>query len=332
MKKMTLVGEVLCQVAPQIGARILMEPNWGIVGQITYKSGKRRYFRYSSLDLNNLGSSEISKDKDYACYFMKEMGYPVIEGKAFYSDEWAQTIKSKRGINQAYSYAKHLGFPVIVKPNSRSQGVAVSKVHNKNDFYRAIKLVFRKDKIALVQKCVIGRDYRVVVLDSKIISAYERIPLNVTGDGRSTIIGLLKRKQREFKKIGRDTQIKFDDFRIVMHLKQLGLSLKSVLSQGKQVSLLDNANLSAGGDSIDVTSKIHPSFKKLAIQLTKDMGLRLCGVDLMIDGGIEMPAKTTRHWVIEINSAPGLDHYGSIGKKQRDLVEDLYLEVLKAME
>ena len=60
------------------------------------------------------------------------------------------------------------------------------------------------------------------------------------------------------------------------------------------------------------------------------MGLRLCGVDLMIDGDIsEAPDE---YWVLEINSAPGLDHYAQSGKAQQKIVEDMYLEVLKHME
>ncbi len=56
----------------------------------------------------------------------------------------------------------------------------------------------------------------------------------------------------------------------------------------------------------------------------------MCGVDLMIDGDIsESPAK---YVVLEINAAPGLDHYAQVGKKQEKIVEAMYLKVLKAMQ
>ncbi len=104
------------------------------------------------------------------------------------------------------------------------------------------------------------------------------------------------------------------------------LSLASKPAKYEQIFLLDNANLSGGGDSVDVTSSIDSFYKKSAIQITKDMGLRLCGVDIMID-------EDGDGWhVIEINSAPGLDHYAAIGAKQNKIVEDLYLQVLKAMD
>lgn len=94
--------------------------------------------------------------------------------------------------------------------------------------------------------------------------------------------------------------------------------------------MLDNANLSTGGDSIDITKSVHPAFRKIAVQLTKDMGLRLCGVDIIVKGDIKKSPGT--YWVIEINAAPGLDHYAKGGMAQEKIVEDMYLEVLKSMD
>ena len=101
-------------------------------------------------------------------------------------------------------------------------------------------------------------------------------------------------------------------------------------TKGQQVFLLDNANLSTGGDSVDVIDHLHSEFKKIAINLTRDMGLRLCGVDLMVQG--EISKKPEKYWILEINAAPGLDHYAKMGKTQQKIVENLYLEVLKHLE
>jgi D-alanine-D-alanine ligase-like ATP-grasp enzyme len=331
-KESLVLGRMLRKIAPQIGASVLIEPEYGIVGQITFKSGNKSYFRYNTLDLNPVGSSDVSKDKDYANFFMKKMGYVTVPGsKAFYSESWAKAVgQPKRTIDAAYAHALKLGFPVVVKPNSGSQGVNVALVHTKKDFYQAMRRIFRSDRIALVQQKVSGKDYRIVVLDDQIVSAYERIPLHIEGNGRSTILSLLKTKQKRFREELRDTQIAFDDTRIINKLKRQGLTLESIPKKGEHLFLLDNANLSAGGSSIDVTHAIHPEFAALAINLTRDMGLRLCGVDLMIEGSIE--EKPERYHILEINAAPGLDHYVTIGSAQEKIVEDLYLQVLKHLE
>lgn len=325
-----ILGTVLQKIAPRIGAVVTMEPVWQIVGQITFKNGKKSYFRYSTLDLNPMGASELAKDKDFASFFIQKEGYPIVTGEAFFSADWSRAIRSNRNIDAAYRYAQKLGWPVIVKPNSSSQGVGVTLVQNRVEFYRIVRQIFKRDRVALVQKPVRGRDYRVVVLDDEIISAYERIPLNVIGDGRTTVLDLLKKKQRQFQASSRDTFLKLDDPRIALKLKHLGLGFKSIPKRGEQVFLLDNANLSTGGDSLDVTDQIHPDFARIAIKLTRDMGLRLCGVDLIIAGDISQKPET--YWVLEINSAPGLDHYALTGKAQQQVVEDLYLKVLKSLE
>lgn len=331
-KESIILGSILKGLASKIGAKVILEPKWGIAGQITFKNGKRSYFRFNTLDLNSVGSADIAKDKDYANFFMNSMGYSIVpNSKTFFHMNRAKVIGLRnRDIDSGYKYAKKIGFPVIVKPNGGSQGVGVCKVFNKSEFYRAVKTVFKSDYIVIVQSPVSGKDYRIVVLDDKVISAYERVPLSIVGNGKSTIKELLTLKQDDFFVSKRDTQIKVDDPRIKEKLKRQGFTMNSILDKDAKVFLLDNANLSTGGDSIDVTDKIHPDFKKIAVNLTKDMGLRICGVDLMVEGDISQ--KPSKYWILEINAAPGLDHYAKKGKAQEQKVKDLYFEVLKHLE
>jgi len=291
-----LLGRLFVKIAPRIGATVLLEPEWGVAGQITFQNGRRRYFRYSSIDLNPLGSSEISKDKDFTNYFIAQMGYPVIDGKTFFSEKWSSLINSPRNTHAGWEYANEIGLPVVVKPNSQSQGRAVTLVRNQHEFFRAMNEVFEIDRVA---------------------------------HGVSNIIELIGKKQSLFCSTDRDTRIKIDDPRIIEMLLHKGLSLNSVPPSGDIVYLLVNANLSSGGDAVDVTSNIHSSFCDVAIRLTRDMGLRLCGVDLIVDGDIRDEAD--RFWIVETNASPGLDHYANSGEAQQEIVEDLYLEVLKAM-
>jgi D-alanine-D-alanine ligase-like ATP-grasp enzyme len=317
-----------------MGAEVFLEPDWNIAGCIVFKSGQRSYFRYNTIDLNPVGAADISKDKDYANYFMKTLGYPTVPGsKTFYSDAWARAIGAKRRtIDDAYEYAKKIGLPVVVKPNSGSQGAGVSFVHTKKDFYSSMRAIFKRDRVALVQKPVYGKDFRLVILDDELISAYQRVPLSVVGDGRSTIKKLFDAKLRSYTDNSRDCSIKLDDTRIQTKLKRLKLSITSVPARDERIFLLDNANLSTGGESIDVTDSVHPEFKSIAIKLTKDMGLRFCGVDLMIDGEITEAPVPNKWFVLETNAAPGLDHYVKTGREQERIVEDLYTKVLKRIE
>lgn len=323
------VGGILEREAKKLGIELVLEPRWRIAGQITTAAGTRRYFRSMALDLNTQGSAAISTDKDYAAYFLKSMDYPVPAGRAFYSKEWCKEIGSDNDQRKAIAYAKKIGFPVIAKPNSKSQGRGVRLAHTPRDLARALKEIFTYDRIALVQKPVIGRDYRIVVLDGEIISAYERIALSVLGDGRSSILALLKQKQREYRKIDRDTSIKFSDPRIPEKLARQKLRFSSVPPKNQRVFLLDNANLSSGGDAVDVTATMHPRWRKLAAQIAQDMNLRFTGIDIITPAGLD--TEPSKYWILEVNDSPGLDHYAAIGAKQQQIVAELYRKVLAAM-
>lgn len=327
-----LLSKILPTIARKIGARVISEPTYRYVGQILFKNGKKKYFRVSTLDINTVGAADIAKDKAYAKFFMNGMGYSVAKGKTFFRNNFAKAIGSKNTIDAAWRYAQKVGLPVIVKPNSLSQGFGVAKVSNKQSFFRAARACFKEDRVMLVEEVLQGKDYRIVVLDKKVISAYQRLPLAVVGDGKSSIKKLLQKLQKEFIKTGRDTIINMRDQRMKEVLGRSNKTFVSIPKKGEQVSLLDNANLSTGGMAVDVTNLLEKSIAKLAIELTADMGLRLCGVDIMLSKDVSIPLSKQKYWVLEVNAAPGLDHYFETGKKQEKIVEAMYLEVLKAME
>jgi len=326
-----LASKVVAEVAPELGLEVHIEPKHGYVGQLKTKDGRFFYFRNTSFDLNGQGSSDNAKDKGYAAYFMKRLRYPVPMGKTFYSDKWAKITKSDQNIYAACKYAQKLGYPVIVKPNSKSQGVGIEKVYAEKDLISALKFVFNdvKDHVAIVQRFIEGSDYRIVTLDQEVIAAYRRLPLSIIGDGVKSIKQHLKLKQKQFSKIGRDTIIKLDDPRITRKMKRLRLDYDSVVGKNVVLQLLDNANLSTGGDAEDVTEIIHPSYKAMAIKLAHDMGLRYCGIDIIAKSKIEDPIGN--YTVIEINAAAGLDYYVGLGEKQSGLVREMYKKVLRAM-
>ncbi|HSR89105.1 MAG TPA: hypothetical protein VLK22_01725 [Candidatus Udaeobacter sp.] len=333
IKKLTpFLGQILQKIAPQIGAKVILEPKWKFVGQIIFKNGRKQYFRNLGFGFNSLAASEIAQDKDYSNFFMESMGYSVVpSSQAFFRNDWAKTIgQPARNIDAAYRYAQKIGFPVFVKPNSGSQGLDVSLVYNKQEFQRAILAVFKHDRIALVQHQVKGKEYRLVVLGEKVIWAYQCQPFNVVGDGKLNVFQLLNEKRKQFMLSNRKIKISFSDPRIKEKLGHYKMNFKSVPAKGQKIYLLDNANLSTGGDSQDVTKAIHPGFKKLAVKLAADMGLQFCGIDLVVQGSIsEKPGK---YWVLEVNHSPGLDHYPQTGLAQPKAAESLYLGIIKYME
>ena len=56
----------------------------------------------------------------------------------------------------------------------------------------------------------------------------------------------------------------------------------------------------------------------------------LFGLEFMIAGDITK--KPEAYWILEINAAPGLDHYAKTGKTQEKIVEGLYLKVFLKLD
>ncbi len=323
------VTSMLQKVAEEIGAVVLLDPECTFAGLITFKNGNRTFFRSTKFSINSSGSVAIAKDKGVSSFFLNKFGYQVTEGKTFFSEEICQEVANCRNIDAGFYYAKELGFPLIVKPINLSKGICVTKVHNKQEYYQAARKILQKTSGFIVERFYSGNDYRIVVLDDEVVSAYQRIPLFIMGDGKATILQLMQQKQENFSKNGRKEIIDFEDYRIKKNLRRRKLNFDTVIPKNNIVYLLDNANLSAGGEAVDFTENIHPDFQKLAVSITKDMELRLAGVDILTS---DITSAMGDYTIIEVNGAPSLTHYASFGEVQMKRVENLYLKVLKALE
>jgi D-alanine-D-alanine ligase-like ATP-grasp enzyme len=326
--KTPFVITILQKLVEQIGGVLVVDPECKFVGHITFKNGKKTVFRSTQFNINGFGAAEIAKDKGCSSFLLKHLGYKVPEGKTFFNEHLCKKIGTLRNIDDGFDYAKTLGFPVIVKPINLSQGILVTKVHNKREYYQVAKKILQITSGLIVERFHLGNDYRIVVLDEEVFITYQRIPLFIVGDAKSSVWELLQKKQAILNKSGRRI-IDFEDFRIKKKLQRQKLTYDSVLPKDTIIYLLDNANLSSGGEAVDLSESIHADFQKLAINITKDMGLRLAGVDIITN---DITKPMVDYIIIEVNGSPGLLNYASVGEVQTQKVENLYLKVLQAME
>jgi len=322
---------LIAEIAPRLGIAVELEPEFKFAGELVFPNGRRHVFRNTNFNINPAGSAEIAKDKEYTKFFLRKAGLNVPRGQAFFAASLNANLPAgnRRGIPEAAAYALGLGYPVYVKPNNLSQGRLVAKVYDEARLVEMAAAIVDKNPVFVVEEPCEGRDYRVVVLGGKVISAYERIPLAVVGDGVSTVDGLLWAAKFKLVEAGRpNSEIDLADVRIDIKLESEGLSRDSVIAEGRGIRLLDNANLSTGGHSVDVTDAIHPAFGGLAVKACRALGLRFAGVDFICADLGGDPARQTWN-VIEINAAPGLDNYAALGEEQAGRVRQLYQAILE---
>ncbi len=322
------VTEIFKKTAAKLDAYIYIEPTYQHAGYIIFKNKRKLFFRSERFNINEAGSIESVIDKNYCHFFLKHFGYSVSVGQTFFNNAINNHIENKRTIDDGLKYAESLGWPVILKPNNGSKGKFVAKVENRSEYFKAAKKIFSVTQVLIVEKFYVGGDYRIIVFNKHVFAAYKRIPFSITGNGIKTIETLLSDAKIKIEATG-NGKLNISDDRIKESLRKLSLTNDYVLPKGKQLRLLQNANVSDGGSMEDVTSKLHTAFKKLLVKMTKDLNLVLCGIDI-ISNDITKP--TPSYVVLEINSAPALKHYASIGNQQLRRTEMLYTRIFKYLE
>lgn len=320
-------------------ATVEVEPRYGYMTRLTYVNGAVRITRGNDVGLNIGASQELVNDKGYTRLFLEMSSIKCPKGETFLLDWWADFIRQRqhrpypdthRTVADAIDFTDNElgGFPVYVKPANGSKGRNVWCCRNRAEIMSAFdEMAEARVAVAVVEEAVPYRDSRLVFLDGRLISAYTRYPLSVTGDGRSSLRELADCRQAGYIADGRDTTLNLDDPRIAARLSSMGLTHEYVPRPLEVVQMHDISNLSAGGSAIDITNEVPERWRVLGSQISRAVGLRFCGVDLACS---EISDPASDYYVLEVNATPGLDHYVSVGVEQRKVVEDLYEEVLNA--
>lgn len=215
-------------------------------------------------------------------------------------------INTVEKLNEAIAFT---GFPIVVKPLNANQGKgATTNICNAEQAVISFEKAQQFCEQVIVEKCIQGFDFRILVVANKVIAAAQRTPAAITGDGYHTIKELIEKvnthQQRGEGHESPLTTIKIDDDTFTM-LSKSGYTVDSVLPAGKEVWLKSTANLSTGGTATDVTAKIHPANIALFERTARVVGLDVCGIDIMAPD-LSSPIKENGGAIIEINAAPGL--------------------------
>src|ERR1044072_1676385 len=157
---------LIAEIAPALGIRVELEPEYKFAGELVFPDGRRHLFRNTNFNVNPAGSTEIAKDKGYTSFFLRKHGLNVPRNGTFFSEKLNANLPvgHRRGIGEAIEFAGQIGFPVFVKPNNLSQGALVTKAYLPSDIAEVAVRIFERTDVLLIEKACPGRDYRIVVL------------------------------------------------------------------------------------------------------------------------------------------------------------------------
>ncbi|MEU4426033.1 cyanophycin synthetase [Actinoplanes sp. NPDC024001] len=274
--------------------------------------GVRRRLAWAAMTDRTSGVGvDIAGDKHVTRRLLGEAGIPVAPGGA------------ARGPGEAVRLLAALGAPVVVKPRHGHHGRHVAlNLNTPADVERACT---EAGGDVVVERQLGGRDYRILVVAGEVVAAAERIAAHVTGDGRSTVRELVDQVNADPRRgPGHSrmlTRIELDE----RLLSARGLTAQSVPAAGAIVWLRQNANLSTGGTSRDVTDQVHPDVTRLCQRVAALVGLDIAGIDLRLpDIAAPVPPAgepdEVTAGVIEVNAVPGLRmHLAPVHGRPRDV-------------
>lgn len=240
---------------------------------------------------------ELASDKEGTKRILQEAGIPVPQGVVInYFDELSAAIDDVGG------------FPIVIKPSDSHHGRGITLDINSWELaepaYDAASAI---SKPVIVERYYPGRDYRVLVINGKVVAVAERVPARVIGDGKSTIRELIDQANQDPRRgTGHDnilTRIEVDRTCREI-LDRQGLTLDTIPELRETCYLRATANLSTGGIAIDRTDDIHPENIWLAERVAKIIGLDIAGIDI-VSPDIAQPLQVVGGVVVEVNAAPG---------------------------
>lgn len=203
---------------------------------------------------------------------------------------------------------KKIGYPIVIKPLDGNHGKGASiNVVTWEDAVAGLEYAKKYSRRVIVEKFITGFDFRVLVIDNRLVAAAKREPAHVIGDGKQTIQQLIDETNRDPRRgYGHEnvlTQIDVDRDTLDL-LEKLNYTVDSVPKNGEIVYLKSTANLSTGGTSIDVTDMMHPENIFLCERISRVIGLDICGIDIMAEN-LTQPLKENGGCILEVNAAPG---------------------------
>lgn len=296
----------ICDAAKKMGIPVMKIGDTGI-----YQLGLGKYGKLIEATIcENTGAVgvDVSCDKILTKKLLDLHCLPVAKGGKV------------RNVVELLLHAESIGYPIVLKPQWGNQGKGVVvNIKNEAEALETYKKLSKTYSDIIIEKYIVGNDYRVCVVDGEVVAVALRLPPYIIGDGIKTIEELIKELNMDPNR-GEDhekslTKVKIDDT-LLNCIGKSSYNLKSILKEGEKLFLRENANLSTGGVAIDCTDDICEENIEICRRVAKVIGLNICGIDICCKD-ISMPIGKEGA-IVEVNAAPGIrmHHYPYKGKSR----------------
>jgi len=253
-------------------------------------------FRATMTDKTSSIAVDLAGNKDETKRILQEQAIPVAKGLTISTDEDLEIALDK------------IGFPLVFKPLNGNHGKgATINVKTREAAIEAFAFAQKYSYRVIVERFISGHDFRVLVIDNRMVAAAQRVPAHIVGDGVNTVNKLIEIENSDPRRgYGHEnvlTEIGIDRDTLDL-LDKKGYTLDTIPPESEIVYLKSTANLSTGGTSIDVTDMVHPQNVFMCERIARVIGLDICGIDIMANNLTELLTENGGV-VLEVNAAPG---------------------------
>ncbi|MEA2593776.1 MAG: cyanophycin synthetase [Thermomicrobiales bacterium] len=273
-----------------------LDPRRSLV-QLGHGCYQKRVWATIASTTSNVGV-ELASNKEITNRLLRDVGIPSPRGEVV------------RDVEDAVRMAGRIGYPVVVKPLDGNHGRGVTTdIGDAEGVRQAFALAIAESRAGdvVVESYLTGRDYRILVIDRRVVAVAERVPAHVVGDGERSVRQLIDLANADPRRgIGHEkplTRIAIDGQTEELLARQ-GLSLDAIPAYGRFVQLKQTGNMSTGGTAIDRTDEIHPDNYAIARQAAMTLGLDIAGIDFICPD-ISQSVREVGGGIVEINAAPG---------------------------
>ncbi|NOY15237.1 MAG: ATP-grasp domain-containing protein [bacterium] len=281
--------------------------------------GKSIFVKGTSFPINSQPACFIANNKFLTKKILRSHNIPIPKSWLVRTPAEARNLILKKKL-----------FPCVLKPIKGAHGNKVyANIESLKEFEELLPFVFTRPgpEDVLVEEFVHGKDYRFLVVGDKVSAVIQRMPARIIGDGKRNIRQLIKAFNQN-PLVGKKYEkpmcrIKING-EIKRNLKKQNKKLTYIPAKGQKIILRQNANISTGGISLDVTDKINGSLNQTAVKAAGAIGMKIAGVDIIYN------ASSQKHWVLELNDCPGIDiHHHPVFGKSRDVAGDIIAFLLQ---
>jgi cyanophycin synthetase len=263
--------------------------------QLGYGSKQRR-IQATMTDQTSALGVEIADEKFRTKELLRRAGIPIPEGAITHS------------LEEAISIAEEISYPIAVKPEVGNHGKGITAlVSNAEELAIAFESAYKFCDSVIVERNLTGFDFRVLVINGKLVAAALREPAYVIGDGTSSILQLIEEVNKDPRRgLGHEkvlTNITINDMTERL-ISFRGYQINDVLPDKEKLYLKSTANLSTGGKARDVTDDVHQDVWLMCERIARIIGMDCIGIDIVAPG-LDKPLPPHSAGIVEVNAAPG---------------------------